>query len=83
MANKRIEETVHLDGGEFNDTQFIRCKIVYSGGGVPLLKNNLFIDCEWFFEGAAGNTIKFLRDRIDDGKGGETFVLSSLGIAQS
>jgi hypothetical protein len=54
-------ETVQLDGEQFADCEFIKCRLVYSGGAVPKLKDCRFDDCDWKFEDAAGRTLEYMK----------------------
>jgi hypothetical protein len=54
-------QIIHLDGQFLTDKKFVDCKIVYSGGTPPVLRNNDFVHCQFEFEGAALNTLNFLR----------------------
>lgn len=55
-------ERVVLDDKSFRDCTFKECELIYSGGVPPG-----FVDCEvdggcrWTFDGAASNTVMFLR----------------------
>jgi hypothetical protein len=52
---------VELDGNEFHNCSFTKCRLVYRGGGVPALVTCQFDRCAWEFEDAAGRTLEFLR----------------------
>lgn len=54
-------ETVTLDGESFSDCEFRDCRMVYSGGEVPVFKDCTFHDCEWKFEDAAARTLAHLK----------------------
>ena len=60
-----IEQTftnarIVLDYNEFERCTFITCTLVYNGnGGVGLVNSNID-NCQWVFEGPAGNTIQFM-----------------------
>lgn len=54
-------ETVALDGDSFADCEFRNCRLVYAGGPPPSFDRCSFHDCDWRFEGAAQDTLAFLR----------------------
>ena len=54
-------ETVPLDGESFSDCEFRECRMVYSGGETPSFEGCRFDGCEWKFEGAAANTLAYLK----------------------
>jgi len=53
--------TLELDGNEYFNCTFIRCRLVYRGGRPPTLQTCRFDRCSWEFEDAAGRTLEFLR----------------------
>jgi hypothetical protein len=54
-------ETVALDGETFTDCQFVGCRLVYSGGEVPIFDGCRFDQCDWKFEDAAARTLAHLK----------------------
>jgi hypothetical protein len=54
-------QTVHLDSNEFVGCLFERCLIVYAASGPVSLNGNTFASCKWKFEGAAADTLEFLK----------------------
>lgn len=60
-------ETVQLDGGAFDDCDFIGCRLVYAGGEPPSFSGCRFDDCEWKYEEAAARTLSYLRQVWDAG----------------
>lgn len=54
-------QTVMLDGETFRDCAFAACRLVYSGGEPPKFEGCRFSDCEWKFEGAAAQTLSYLK----------------------
>jgi hypothetical protein len=54
-------ETVWLDGESFSDCEFRECRLVYSGGEVPLFTGCQFNGCDWKFEDAAARTLAHLK----------------------
>lgn len=73
-------QIIVLDYGNFENTRFEDCTLIYKGGRPPTLIDNEFIDCEWSFENEAGHTLAFLRSLIEGG--GREFVAQSLGLDQ-
>lgn len=54
-------ETVSLDGQVFSDCEFMKSRLIYAGGEPPIFDNCRFTNCEWRYDGAAGNTLAFLK----------------------
>ena len=50
-----------LDGETFSDCAFEACRLVYSGGEPQKFEGCRFNDCEWKFEGAAAQTLSYLK----------------------
>lgn len=65
-----VDESVLIDGRNFNSCKFTRCELVYRGTHPIAMKSCRFDGCMWVFEGPAGSTIKMLRtmnrDCFDD-----------------
>jgi hypothetical protein len=61
------DESVELDGHEFIDCTFERCKIFYYGGPLPVLGECKFGGCQFLFEKGAGNTLDMLRGLYHSG----------------
>ena len=53
---------VALDGEQFTRCTFTRCRIIYRASTPATVAGNTFDTCGYEFEGAAANTIHFLRD---------------------
>ncbi|SKA20059.1 hypothetical protein [Pantoea eucalypti] len=53
--------TVVLDGHHFEDCTFRECVIIYKGTSGVNLIGCKFYDCQWKLDGAAANTLQFLR----------------------
>ena len=60
-SNVFVGSTQDLDGHTFKNTQFKNCKLVYAGGLPPSFEGCEFIDSQFVFDGAAGNTLMFLQ----------------------
>ena len=69
-------QTVMLDGETFSGCEFAACRLVYSGGKPPKFESCRFTDCEWKFEGAAAQTLSYLR--LMWGVGAKTEVQSMI-----
>jgi hypothetical protein len=54
-------ETVVVDGESFSDCEFRECRLVYSGGELPVFESCRFDEVEWKFEGAASRTLAYLK----------------------
>lgn len=54
-------ETVSLDGERFSNCTFQSCRLLYGGGTAPTFESCQFFDCEWKFEGSAGETMVLLK----------------------
>lgn len=64
MANykdKTLSGRVVLDGGEFDNCDFFEVQMLYSGGMPPQFTNCRFNEATFTFDGAANNTVLFLR----------------------
>jgi hypothetical protein len=55
------KETVHVDGQEYIDCEFLQCEMVYGGGALPVLRGCNLDSCRWKLEGAAGRTMALMR----------------------
>ncbi len=53
-------QVIHLDGRSFKGFTFVNCRMVYSGAGTVGISDCRFHDCDFEFEGAAGNALAFL-----------------------
>ena len=54
-------ETVALDGEYFDGCEFRDCRRVYAGGKAPTFVDCKFDNCDWRFDGSAGETLNHLR----------------------
>ena len=60
-ANKTFtNETITLDGNDYDNCEFNKCELVYSGGTLPNLSDSNFNDCGWSFRDAAARTIQLM-----------------------
>lgn len=55
------KNTIELDGGEFIDSTFADCKLVYHGGALPKIEQVKLEDSRFALRGSAANTIEFLK----------------------
>ena len=56
------DEPVQIDGKYFFGCKFIRCTLVYNGGDPCSFEKCEFDNPQFFFGGAAGNTMAFLHN---------------------
>jgi hypothetical protein len=72
------DHTIYLDGTVWTNTRFIGCTLVFSGGPLPTLIANEYLNCSWRLEGPASNALDFMRFLVNIG--GRDIVLGSLGL---
>jgi len=60
-ATSFTQENVNLDGMNFTDCEFRKCRLIYSGGEAPVFDGCKFDHCEWRFEGPALRTLEHLK----------------------
>ena len=58
---RTLSGRIKLDGKTFKDVAFEKAQLVYEGGAGPNFDNCTFTETNYTFEGAAGNTVHFLR----------------------
>lgn len=59
--NQKIENaTLHLDKDQFVNCTLIRCKLLFGGETVPVMRGCTMRDCDLQFVGASELTIKLL-----------------------
>ena len=56
-----VSDRVNVDGKTFTDVNFDGATLVYGGGTPPSFNNCRFNTASFTFEGAAGNTLAFLK----------------------
>lgn len=77
ISHSEIKNTVQkLDGIEFRSCTFENCTLVYEGGPPPSLRDCTFINSVFRFDGAARNTVDFLK-AIRDPRSGLSVVFDS------
>lgn len=65
-----IDQTIVLDGVQYDRCRFIECRMVYRGSDDVLITDCSYLQCEWVFEGAADRTLLYL-DALYHGFGGD------------
>lgn len=64
-----------LDGNEYRHCTFRDCTLIYQGGELPKLQNNLMDNCHFKLEEAAERTVAFLNGIARDmGAQGKRFL---------
>ena len=63
-ARQAMQGRIKLDGKTFKDVSFENAVLVYEGGTAPHFVNCTFTEANFAFEGAANNTINFLRSML-------------------
>ena len=53
--------TIILDNNSYDNCEFSTCKMIYRGEGAVSLTNCTFDGCVWEFQGAASNTVNFMK----------------------
>lgn len=61
---------VRIDGNQFLRCRFENCTIEYRGERLLQLNDCHFAGCRWFFNGPAGETLRFLGALYADGDAG-------------
>jgi len=54
------DQTITLDGEEYETCTFKGCRLVFAGGPVPMFYDCVFSECGWSLAGAAKKPIGFL-----------------------
>jgi hypothetical protein len=54
-------DTVVLEGDTFTGCEFRDCRLIYTGGEPAILTDCKFVDCDWRLEGAAAQTLAYLK----------------------
>jgi hypothetical protein len=70
-------QTIELDGNEFLNCEFDQCILVYRGGVPPTLDGCGFDSPRFVFEGAASNTMAFLKALSEPASGLSSFLKNS------
>lgn len=61
IADQTFFDRVEVDGTTFRQVVFDGAELVYSGGPMPGFDRCRFLDVTFTFDGAAGETIAFMR----------------------
>ena len=62
-SNKTFaDRSEDLDGNEYLNCSFERCKLMYCGGPIPRFDTCAFNASSFMFEKGAGNALEFLRE---------------------
>ncbi|CAN5182664.1 hypothetical protein BH10PSE2_BH10PSE2_08690 [soil metagenome] len=59
--NQTLTGQVSLDGKTFRDCEFVDAQLMFEGGAAPVFINCRFQRSRFGFDGAAANTVNFLR----------------------
>ena len=73
------EKDVRVGNQSYKDVTFKKCRMIFDGtlNGKMSFDSCAFINCTWYFEGAAGQTLKFVNDLAEMmGPEGQSFVKS-------
>jgi hypothetical protein len=68
------DASVRIDTDAYQACTLERCRLLYGGQAPVDIRNCHFIDCIWELDGAANNTLHFLRALYAHGRGGERLV---------
>lgn len=55
-------EDIQTDANEYFDCVFDHCRLVYTGGPIPVMNDCQFQDTGWFFDDAAGRTVSLIKE---------------------
>ncbi|MEX0677333.1 MAG: hypothetical protein WD063_09670 [Pirellulales bacterium] len=73
------DATEVIDGNEYQECRFEKCRMIYRGGEIPRITGCQFDDCTWHFEGAAERTLLFMRQLYHGmGPGGTQLIEATL-----
>lgn len=67
-------QTITLDGNEYDRCRFETCVLQYQGLRPVVLNDNLMNDCQWSFKGPAANAVQFLSALHRSGNDGALLV---------
>jgi hypothetical protein len=60
QKNKFFDQDIVLCNNEYRDCEITRCRFIYDASGPMVISDCKMIDCSWFFDGAARDTLGFL-----------------------
>jgi hypothetical protein len=67
-------QTVVLDGNEFEQCVFEGCTLEYQGVKAVALTGNVIDNCQWTFKGPAANAVQFMGALYGSGQQGALLV---------
>lgn len=69
------DETVKVDGNEYQNCVFTESRVVFTGGIPPRFTGCVFDRCQWVFDEAAENTIQYFAALYSGlGQGGRELI---------
>ena len=77
---KFVGEVHRLDGNTYENCLIRQCEVHYGGGALPKFEGLTVLDCQTMLDGAAMDSIKFLRFWWDQGDGGKSDALTVIGF---
>lgn len=60
QKNKLTDQDIILCNNEYRDCEITRCRFIYDASGPVVMSGCNLIDCSWFFDGAARDTLSFI-----------------------
>ena len=72
------DQDVLLDGIQYKNCKFERCKIFFFGNLQTMLQENSFSECSWQFAGPAQTTVQFMTAMYQHGGGLRELVEAAL-----
>lgn len=68
ITGTHVSKTFEIDDVTLEDAVLERCRLIYSGGPLPVFKSNLsFINCTFAFEKGAGRAMDLLSVLLANG----------------
>lgn len=81
VGKKTNGETEVVDGNNYVECRFEKCKMIYRGGAIPQISGCHFEDCTWHFEDAAERTLLFMRQLYHGmGPGGMQLIEATVNM---
>lgn len=81
------DQTVVLDGNEFDHCVFENCTLEYQGVKPVVLNGSSMTNCKWAFKGPAANAVQFMSAMYQSGADGAVLIESTFntirGLAQT
>lgn len=66
QQNRFENVDIDTDGNEYTDCVFDHCRLMYTGGPIPVMNGCEFNESGWFFDDAAGRTVNLIREFADN-----------------